>query len=385
LASGILLPDEVDTPMLDQRPVEVPPERRRRVLRPDDIGEVPLFVAAVPLQAVVQEMHGLSPNVSLTTILQEDNLMTREEMKFHIQGPIATVPTPFDDKYEIDYGLMYEMTQWWVEQGLVAGRVPIKVAAAMGEGPSLRDDEWPYLLRTVVNAAKGKASILCGIQYKDTIRAIEDAKRAQDLGAVGLQIGLPIFQHPTQDDLYRYFAEISEAIDIGIMLYNTYWYGCESVTTETLLRMKDIEHLVAVKWNVPEPMQYEDMAEFSDHYNVICNSNRPVDNHKMGGRGYINLTAEIYPPHDLKIWELLEAKRYDEAGTLFDKVNEALRDFADTCTRSGGQSRVKKALMKIMGHPVGDPRPPSMPLSDDEMARLGETMVGLGWPVPSGE
>ena len=49
--------------------------------------------------------------------------MTREELKFHFQGPIATVPTPFDDKYEIDYGVMHEMTQWWVEQGLVKGKV----------------------------------------------------------------------------------------------------------------------------------------------------------------------------------------------------------------------------------------------------------------------
>ncbi len=308
--------------------------------------------------------------------------MTREEMKFHLQGPMATVPTPFDDQYEIDYGLMYEMTQWWVEQGLVAGKVPIKVVAAMGEGPSLRDDEWPYLLRTVVNAANGKASVLCGIQHKDTVRSIEDAKRAQDMGAVGLQIPLPVFNHPTQDDLYRYFAAISDAVDIGIMLYNTWWYGCESITTETVLRMKDIENLVAVKWTVPEPMVYEDMAKFSDHYNVICNSSRPVDNHKLGGRGYINWTSEIYPPHDLKIWELLEAKQYDEAGAMYQRVKSALEDFANTCTSSGGQSRMKKALTKVMGRPMGDPRPPSMPLSDDEVARLRQILIGFGWPVP---
>ena len=53
----VICPGEVDTPILEQRPVEVPPERRRRILRVEDIGEVALFVATMPPRAVVQEIH----------------------------------------------------------------------------------------------------------------------------------------------------------------------------------------------------------------------------------------------------------------------------------------------------------------------------------------
>lgn len=99
--------------------------------------------------------------------------MKREDLRKLIQGPIATVPTPFDDQFEIDHGRMAAATQFWVDRGLVAGRAVIKVAAAMGEGPMLRDDEWPALLRTVVQNACGKAAIVCGIHYKDTKRNLE--------------------------------------------------------------------------------------------------------------------------------------------------------------------------------------------------------------------
>ena len=61
--------------------------------------------------------------------------MNIEEIKSLIVGPIATVQTPFDDKFEVDYGKMYELTQMWVDEGLVKGRAVLKVAAAMGEGP----------------------------------------------------------------------------------------------------------------------------------------------------------------------------------------------------------------------------------------------------------
>ncbi len=308
--------------------------------------------------------------------------MTRDELKRLIQGPIATVPTAFDDKLKLDLGVMADLTQWWVENGVVAGTTVIKVAAAMGEGPDLSDDEWPHLLRTVVNAAGGKAAIVCGLKTKNTLHTIEDAKQAQDLGAIGLQIDLPIFHHPTQDDMVRYFSDISGGIDIGILIYNTWWFGCPSITAESLLRLADAEHVVAVKWSVPEGEDYDAMRQFAHIFNVIDNSNQPVRCHQNGGRGYINSTLAVYPPHDLKVWELLEAQRYDEAQALFDCVNKPLRDFGAKSVRRSGGYRVVKGMMAVMGRPVGAPRPPTLPLDAQEMAALRETMIGFGWPVP---
>ena len=308
--------------------------------------------------------------------------MTREELKRLLVGPVATVPTPFDDDFEVDYGRMAAETRYWVESGLVAGQAIIKVAAAMGEGPMLSDAEWPPLLRTVVQAAQGQAAIVCGLHYKDTKRVIEDAKRAQDLGAIGLQISPPIFNMPTHDDLLRYYEAISNAIDIGIMVYCHPWMEYGDIPAALIHRMADFEHVVAIKWAVGDPADYDTMQTFSDIFNVIDNSGQPVRCHRLGGRGYIAMTTEIYPPHDLQIWQLLEAKRYDEAQALFEPVNVALRDFYNkTSVRSGGQARVKKGMAKLMGHPMGDSRPPSEPLNDEEMAELRQILRGFGWPV----
>jgi len=308
--------------------------------------------------------------------------MNREELKQYIQGPVATVPTPFDDGFEVDYGRMYELTQRWVENGLVKDRAIIKVAAAMGEGPMLSDDEWPYLLRTVVQAAGDKASIVCGLHYKDTKRTIEDAKRAQDMGAHAVQVCPPIFNLPSQDDILDYYRDLSDAIDIGIMVYHTHWLSGGRIEVDTILKMADFEQVVSIKWSTPEDVAFEEIAKFSDIFNVIDNGGDVVKGHKLGARGYINLTLESYPPHDLKVWELLENKRYEEARKLHDSVNEPLRVFYEKINaRSGGQARVKKGLMALMGQPAGSSRPPSKPLNDEEMAELRQIVVGFGWPV----
>ena len=322
--------------------------------------------------------------------------MDREEIKQLIVGPMATVPTPFDDDFEVDYAKMRDLTQWWVENGLVKGKAVIKVAATMGEGPQLRDDEWPTLLRTAARAAEDKAAIVCGLHYKDTIRAVEDAKKAQDNGAIGLQISPPIFNAPTQDDTLRHFEDISNAIDIGILAYPVWYLSWGGIHLETFRRMVDFEQVVGIKWYAPEPgtykmpfttspdpiIKYEDIFELADIVNIIDNAGTPILNHRLGGKGYINHTSDIYPPHDLKLWELMESGRYDEADALWESAEVPWRKFANKVSqRTGGQAVVKKGMLAVMGHPPGASRPPSLPLTAEELAELYEMMAGWGWPV----
>ena len=309
--------------------------------------------------------------------------MPKENLREMIVGPAAPVATPFDEDYEVDYGKMYDLTQWWVESGITKGNGIIKVAAAAGEGPMLADNEWPTLLRTTVQAADGKATIMCGLHYKDTKRTIKDAKIAQDMGAHALQVCPPIFNDPSQQDVLDYYGELSDAIDIGIMVYHTHWMKGGRIEVDTFLKMADIENVVAIKWSPTEGQVYEDMAKFVDRFNIIDNTVSPIRCAKLGGHGFVQTSVEAYPPHELKVWELMKAKRWDEAEALYYKVQTPLREFgAKINVRSGGQGRTMKGLMHILGEPVGWSRPPSKPLNDEELAELRGIVEGFGWPIP---
>jgi len=297
-----------------------------------------------------------------------------------IRGPIATIPTAFNDDYSLNTAVMSDLTDWWIEHGLRTDRSVLKVAAAMVEGPDLDDNEWPKLLESVVAAASDRVPVVCGLRTKNTVHTIDDARRAQDLGATALQIDLPIFHHPTQDDYVRYFTDISDAIDIGIIIYNTWWFGAESIAAKTLLRLTDAEHVIAVKWATPPDADYDDMRQFAAHFNVIDNSGSPVRCHRNGGSGYISTMIHAWPEHDLGVWDLVQAQRYDEAQALFDSVNVPLGEFQDRLARESGGYRVQKALMAAIGRPVGPPRPPTLALSASQLAELRELMLGLGWP-----
>ncbi len=312
--------------------------------------------------------------------------MGRDEIRRALVGPMATVPTPFDDEYRVDHGRMAEATEHWVQAGLVNGRSALKVAAAMGEGPQLGEEEWIHLLRTVVQAAKGRTPILGGIHYKDTVRTIEDAKRACDAGVVALQISPPVFNQPTQDDMLRYYGAVSAAIDIGIVIYNTHWLPNGGIHPDTFRKMADFEYVVAIKWSPPEGVAYEEIFDLAGTFNIIDNSNNPVGCHRLGGHGYLTDGVDSYPAYYLGVWDMMVDGRYDEAQAAWDRVMDPLRGFYATVTqRSGGEARVEKGMSEIMGLAMGPPRPPSLPLSGEEMAELRRLMVGWGWPVPGNE
>ena len=51
-----IYPGEVDTPILDERPVPVTAEHRAKILQPEDVAAAVLFVAALPPRAHVPEL-----------------------------------------------------------------------------------------------------------------------------------------------------------------------------------------------------------------------------------------------------------------------------------------------------------------------------------------
>jgi 4-hydroxy-tetrahydrodipicolinate synthase len=304
--------------------------------------------------------------------------MNRDELQSLIQGTLVTTPTPFDENLNLDIGRTYEITQWWIEQGLGTNVSPLKVTAAGGECPDLTDEEWLQVLNTTVKAAGPDAVIMCGLKSKSTMHTIEDAKKAQDAGIIGLQIDLPFYHHPNQDDYVRFFTDISDAIDVGIMIYNTHWFGAPTIKPETLLRLADAEQVVAVKWSTPPNEDFDSMKQFANIFNVINNSANTVRCIQNGGRGYITSTATAYAKFDLDLWQLLNNQEYEKAQRLID-TEKPLNQWRKKSTEKSGGYRHLKAYMKAVGQDVGQPRPPTLPLEEAEISELKDAMRTIGW------
>jgi NADP-dependent 3-hydroxy acid dehydrogenase YdfG len=56
IRSTVIAPGDINTPLLDKRPVAVSAEQRARILQPDDVATAALFVATLPAHVSVPEL-----------------------------------------------------------------------------------------------------------------------------------------------------------------------------------------------------------------------------------------------------------------------------------------------------------------------------------------
>ena len=115
---------------------------------------------------------------------------------------------------------------------------------------------------------------------KATKRTNEDCKKAADLGAFGIQIAPPALNDPNQDDILRFYSDVSDNVDIGIMIYNTPWQRYGAITAETLYRLREYENIVAIKWATYEDCPDTEMERLGAHFNLKdCFTNFPDEDY----------------------------------------------------------------------------------------------------------
>ena len=100
---------------------------------------------------------------------------------------------------------------------------------------------------------------------------------------------------------------------------------------------------------------------------------------RAAAAGTVSAFAPAYAADELKVWDLVESGRYEQAQELEDRISSALGPVRARVGASGGGYRLAKGMMDIVGHPSGPPRLPTEPLNDEEMAALRIAMQELGW------
>lgn len=123
----------------------------------------------------------------------------------------------------------------------------IVVAGTTGESPTLSHDEKFELLDLVLREVGDRAAVVFGAGTNDTSESIEMAVEAEARGAHGVMLVNPYYNRPGQKGLYAHFAEVAKRTSLPVLLYNIQPRTSINLETETLLRLAEIDNIVAVK------------------------------------------------------------------------------------------------------------------------------------------
>src|ERR687889_2430797 len=130
---------------------------------------------------------------------------------------LTAMVTPFTEDGGIDLAGAQELAAHLVDRGAHDGLV---IAGTTGESPTTSDAEQRAVLEAVIDAVGDRATVVAGVGTNDTAHTIENARRAERLGADGLLVVTPYYNKPPQAGLLRHFTAVADSTDLPVMLYD---------------------------------------------------------------------------------------------------------------------------------------------------------------------
>src|SRR5918911_1245487 len=129
---------------------------------------------------------------------------------------LTAMVTPFADDGSVDLDAAASLATHLVERG----HDGLVVCGTTGESPTVEDAEQLDVLRAVLDAVGGRASVVAGAGTNDTRHSLRLAEAAAGAGASGLLVVTPYYSKPSQQGILEHFTAIADAVDVPVMMYD---------------------------------------------------------------------------------------------------------------------------------------------------------------------
>lgn len=211
-----------------------------------------------------------------------------------LRGSLTALVTPFDKDGRFDEKAFRAFVDWQLAEG-THGLVPV---GTTGESPTLSHDEHRQVVKTCIDAAKGRAPVVAGAGSNNTEEAIGLAKFAEQAGADAVLVVTPYYNKPTQRGLYAHFAAVAKATTLPVIIYNIPPRSVIDMTPETMGRLAhDFKNIAGVKdaTGKVERVSEQRMTCGKDFIQLSGEDASALGFNAHGGVGCISVTANVAP------------------------------------------------------------------------------------------
>ncbi|WP_461214645.1 4-hydroxy-tetrahydrodipicolinate synthase [Lacticaseibacillus sp. GG6-2] len=283
-------------------------------------------------------------------------------------GIIAAMVTPLDESGKLNLKELRNQ----VDRQVAAGVDGIFTLGTNGEGYILSHEEKLQVLKTVVDQAAHRVIVYGGTGCVSTEETIQLSLEAQEIGVDALSIVTPSFAQASQEELYRHYKAINDAVELPILLYNIPARTGNALAPQTVARLADLPHIAGAKdssGDFDNILQYIELTKDKKFSVISGNDALILWTLQAGGTGGITAVANVLPTVMVSIYTKWVAGDFAGAKAAQDSIRP-LRN----CFKLGNPNTIIKRSTNIIGYPVGSTRAPFNYLSEEAEAALVKTL-----------
>ena len=289
--------------------------------------------------------------------------------KNDLKGVFAALVTPMTVQGEIDLDTLSNFIEYQICQG-VHGLVPL---GSTGEFYALSPQERRDVLKTTIDAAAGQVPVLAGTNAGSTREVVSYCREAEEMGACGVLLAPPYYSLPTLGELFEHFRAVNNAIGVPVMLYNCPGRTGVDMTPDFIESLMEFENIQYIKESTGDITRVSELIQrCGDRLQVFCGCDTvALESFMLGAVGWVGGIVNVLPKSHVKLYEFAVVKKdVPAACRLYYDILPSLR-----LIEGGGKyTQLVKDGCGVMGHPVGPPREPLLPIKEQELQNLKQIL-----------
>src|SRR6202171_688643 len=245
---------------------------------------------------------------------------------FH--GVFPYLVSPVDASGQIRTQVLGRLCEDLIAAG-VHGLTPL---GSTGEFAYLNNEQRAAVVQTTIEAAGRRVPVVAGVASTSTLDAVAQAEAYQKLGADGILAILEAYFPLGDAQVESYFRAIADAVDIPVVIYTNPQFQRSDLTLDVIARLATqprIRYIKNASTNTGRLLSI--MTRCGDSIKVFsASAHIPAAVMLIGGVGWMAGPACIIPRQSVELYDLCQAKRWDEGLVLqrrLWRVNEAFARF----------------------------------------------------------
>jgi 4-hydroxy-tetrahydrodipicolinate synthase len=290
------------------------------------------------------------------------------------EGVFAIMVSAFTREGAIDGNAMRRSMDFVLARG-VQGLVFL---GSTGEFPYIQLKDKKRLVDVVVDHANGRRPVIIGTSAFGRDDVVELSRYAQDAGADGVMIALPIYYKLSPESIRAHYEAIASTIDLPIVLYNFPATTHLEMTPDIVIQLAEIDTVVGIKESIGDMTQVEAVIKgvkkpFST---FVGGSTFLLEALQLGGAGTADPVANMLPEYVVAVYNAFKAGNRSQATEANNRLKE-LRSI--TASAANATHAAIKEVMKARGLPIeAIVKPPLPPLTDAQKTQIWQQVEAAG-------
>ncbi len=257
-------------------------------------------------------------------------------------GTGVALVTPFKKDFSVDVEALKSIVNFQVDNGIDY----LVVLGTTAETATLSKDEKELVIKTIVEANKGRLPLVLGVGSNNTHEVVAELKSRDFADFVAILSVSPYYNKPTQEGIYQHFKAIAEASPIPVILYNVPGRTASNMLPSTIIRLaNDFKNIVAVKEAAGDIVQAMKLIQGKPKDFLVISGDDMITLPMVlaGGSGVISVIAEGFPKQFSEMVHLGLNKRVEEAY----KLHYLLADSIDMIFEQGNPAGIKEVFKSL--------------------------------------